>query len=155
MAGLRPGFGLGGMTHSLLVMEVFGVMAETAMAAAATAWGPPTGLMARGICAKGVADVAELGDAADAGDDAAEAGETASCSGRGLPVAAEIGRAVAMLTAWGGYERTGAVPIRPTAVATSIGSLMSLVMAEKINRYRDVAVRALLWVTGRAGYCWR
>jgi len=96
VAGLRPGFGLGGMTHSLLVMEVFGAM-MVAIAAAATACGPLRGLLARGSCDGGPVDVVEPGEAADAGEEAAEAGDMASCKGRGLGPAAEMGRAVAMV----------------------------------------------------------
>lgn len=66
-------------------------------------------------------DVVDPGEAADAGDEAAEAGDMASCKGRGLGPAAEMGRAVAMVTGDGeDYERIGVVPIRLRAVAASV-----------------------------------
>lgn len=89
MAGLRPGFGLGGITHSLLVMEhLGGPVLVSATAAIALDWIlAAAGLMA--ICpvdadADVGVDIVDPGDAAPPGDEADEIGVIDSCLGRGL-----------------------------------------------------------------------
>lgn len=89
MAGLRPGFGLGGITHSLLVMEhLGGPVLVSATAAIALDWIlAAAGLMA--ICPVDVdadvgVDMVDPGDAAPPGDEADEIGVIDSCLGRGL-----------------------------------------------------------------------
>ena len=107
MAGFRPGFGRGGITHSLLVMEhLGGPEAASATAAMALDWMAEVvaGLMA--ICVAVVVvevgvDTQEPGDAAEGGDEAAETGVIESCPGLGLMLApdgaGEIADAVAIL----------------------------------------------------------
>lgn len=78
MAGFLPGFGRGGITHSLLVTEVLG-----GSTAVLVIWTPvPTGLIA--ICGveDGV-DTFDEGEKSEAGEEAV-VGEMASLVGHGL-----------------------------------------------------------------------